>query len=335
MTPFALKMGQACSAMWLAAACLLAPAPAAAADAAPEPVLAVLAKVQQAARQLDYSGVYTYHQGQVMSSSRIVHMVDGTGERERIEILDGAPREFIRQNDVTQCLFPEKKTVVIERRNGERFPSLLLGSGKDLPAHYEMRPQAAVGRVAGRECAILELVPRDGLRYGYRLCVDTKTGLLLKLQTLSAERDVLDQIAFNSIQVGDKIESSLLASNWNLKDWKVVEPSMSPIDLAKNGWRIPFPQGFQPITQVQRHMKRGAVSQLVVTDGLAAISVFIEPFEQDQKGQHANAVVSAGAMNIFRTRVGDHWLTALGEVPPETLRGIAERTEYVPLAQPQ
>lgn len=332
---FSFKMGQAYSAVWLAVGCLFPPTSAWAAEAAPEQTLAVLEKIHKAARQLDYSGVYTYQQGQVMSSSRIIHMVDGTGERERIEILDGMPREFIRQNDVTQCLFPEKKTVVIERRNGERFPALLLAGGKEVPAHYDVRPQAAVGRVAGRECGIVELIPRDGLRYGYRLCVDTKTDLLLKLQTLNAERQVLDQIAFNSIQVGDKVESSLLASNWNLKDWTVVEPSMSPIDLAKNGWRIPFPQGFQPITQVQRHMKRGAVSQLVVTDGLAAISVFIEPFEQDQKGQNVNAVVNAGAMNIFRTRVGDHWLTALGEVPPETLQSIAERTEYVPLAQSQ
>lgn len=329
------KMGQAYSAIWLAAGCLLAPASAWAADAATEPTLVVLEKIHKAARELDYSGVYTYQQGQVMSSSRIVHMVDGTGERERIEILDGMPREFIRQNDVTQCLFPEKKTVVIERREGERFPSLLMGGGKDVSAHYDVQPRESIGRVAGRECSIVELVPRDGLRYGYRMCVDTKTNLLLKLQTLGADRRVLDQIAFNSIQVGDKVESSLLASNWNLKDWKVVEPTMSPIDLAKNGWRIPFPQGFQPITQVQRHMKRGAVSQLVVTDGLAAISVFIEPFQPDQKGQNVNAVVNAGAMNIFRTRVGDHWLTALGEVPPETLQIIAERTEYVPLAQPQ
>src|SRR3546814_4104486 len=61
--------------------------------------------------------------GALMVSSRIVHRVDGTGERERIEMLDGAPREYLRHNEVTQCLMPEKKAVIIERRRGDRFPA--------------------------------------------------------------------------------------------------------------------------------------------------------------------------------------------------------------------
>src|SRR3546814_12359412 len=87
-----------------------------------DPALALLQKIQQAARKLDYAGVYTYQQGALMVSSRIVHMVDGTGERERIEMLDGAPREYLRHNEVTQCLMPEKKAVIIERRRGNRLP---------------------------------------------------------------------------------------------------------------------------------------------------------------------------------------------------------------------
>src|SRR3546814_18903059 len=50
-----------------------------------DPALSMLQKIQTAARKLDYSGVFTYQQGPVMQSTRIVHVVDGTGERERIE----------------------------------------------------------------------------------------------------------------------------------------------------------------------------------------------------------------------------------------------------------
>jgi sigma-E factor negative regulatory protein RseB len=72
------------------------------------------------------------------------------------------------------------------------------------------------------------------------------------------------------------------------------------------------------------------VSQLVLADGLAAISIFIEPYRGTNGKSYEASQATAGAMNIFRTRIGDYWMTALGEVPALTVRSIAEHTEYVP-----
>lgn len=319
----------------LVAACALVP-PSLAAESfasSPEQVLNFLQKVQSAARSQDYSGVYTYQQGSNMLSSRIVHIVDGTGERERIEMLDGAPREYIRHNETTQCLIPEKKLVVLERGRGDRFPALILGEGKNIPQHYDVTITESRKRIAGRECTVIELHPKDDRRYGYRLCTDSKTHLLLKAQTLSAELGVIDQITFNSLQTGDKVESGHLDSSLDTKDWQVYEAVMTPVDLSKSGWRVPSPAGFEPVMQVLRPMKQGRqVGHLMLSDGLAAISVFIEPLAPGDDGSQTKGAVRTGAMNIFRTRIGGHWLTALGEVPATTLRDIAERTEYVPLA---
>lgn len=324
-------------AFMLATACVVAqPSPAAAAAAAadtPPKSLELLQKVHAAARSLDYSGVYTYQRGSVMVSSRVVHVVDGTGERERIEMLDGPPREFLRHNETTQCLVPQKKLVIIERRRTDRFPALLLGDGAKIPEHYELSIEPSTRRIAGRECSVIQLLPRDEQRYGYRLCADTKTNLLLKAQTISLEQGVVDQISFTSLQMGDKVAPSQLASGWNYEDWKVVETAMSPVDLAGKGWRIPFPPGFDPVTQVSRPMKPGRqVDQLVITDGLAAISIFIEPQDEVRDDAQTGAAATKGAMNIYRARIGEYWLTTLGEVPVGTLRDIAESTEYVPLA---
>src|SRR5690606_22313606 len=129
---------------------------------------------------------------------------------------------------------------------------------------------------------VIDLKPKDDQRYGYRFCADNETNLLLKAQTISTERGLIDQIAFNSLQFGDQVKPEQLSSDWDTKSWQVLETVMDKVDLAANGWRIPFPPGFQPVTQVSRSMTRGRkVSQLVVTDGLAAISIFIEPYEQD------------------------------------------------------
>lgn len=306
---------------------VLAAPPAASID----PGVALLQKVQAAARELDYSGVYVYQQGATVAASRIVHIVDGTGERERIEILDGSPREFIRKNDTTQCLVPEKKLIILEHQRGDRFPGLLLDDGNNLHANYEIKTGASPNRIAGRGCTMVELIPKDNLRYGYRICADSKTNLLLKAQTLNSDRAVIDQIAFTSLQIGDKVAPEELVSSWNTKGWEVHQATMSPIDLPKEGWRIPFPAGFQAITQVSRSLKEGKqVSQLVASDGMVAVSVFIEPYDAANASPLSKGAMHIGAMNVFRTRIGSYWLTALGEVPAETLRNIAEHTEHVP-----
>lgn len=302
-------------------------------DTAADDGLVLLQKVQQAARTLDYAGVYTYQQGATMQSSRITHLVDGTGERERIEALDGTPREFLRQGDRIQCLIPERKLVILERRRGDRFPALLLGEAEGISQYYQINTIESHDRVAGRECTLIEVIPRDSHRYGYRLCVDDKTQLLLRAQTLSHDSVVIDQVAFNSLVLGDKVSASDLDSQWSTRDWKVLETSMAAVDISKKGWRVPYPDGFVAISQVSRLLRQDHhVKQLVLSDGLAAISVFIELIDPVTERTVVQGTMKNGAMNIFRTRIGDYWLTALGEVPAATLRDLAQHAEYVPLA---
>lgn len=295
-------------------------------------VLVLLSSIQEAARELDYAGVFAQQQGNALVSSRIVHVVDGTGERERLELLDGEPLEFLRHNETVQCLIPARKLVIRERSRGDRFPAVLLGEGQDVDTHYRVQSRAEIGRVAGHECNVHELTPRDHLRYGYRLCTDVKTNLLLKLQVISAEYGVLDQIAFTSLQLGKDVAADQLESSWDTRDWQVVEPRKVQADFAGKGWRISVPAGFRTVTQLSRPMSESRqVKQLVVSDGLAAISVFIEPFANGDPGRSASAV-SKGALNIQEARIGDFWMTAVGDVPAAALHELIERTQFVPQA---
>lgn len=324
---------------WFAAtlltAFLAAHEPARAADAAPatDDVVQLLSRIQQAARKQDYAGVFMYQQGEMIQSSRLVHVLDGTGERERLEILDGQPREYLRHNEDVQCLIPERKTVLVERRRGDRFPGLLLGDPANLAEHYKISTEPKLHRVAGRECRLIMIEPLDKLRYGYRLCADVETNLLLKAQTLNAARGVVEQVSFTSLRLGSEVDPQLLTSRWSTRDWKVLEPSMAPVDLSAQGWRIPAPKGFKVIMQVARSMGRGAtVNQMVLSDGLAAISVFIEPYDS-QRGHHPpHGAAQRGSITVYGTRIADFWLTAVGEVPVATLEQLAEATEYVPAA---
>src|SRR5690606_18164971 len=214
-----------------------------AAEPAPGGSIQLLYDIQQAARKQDYAGVFLYQQGEVIQSSRLVHVIDGTGERERLEILDGQPREYLRHNDEIQCLIPERKTVLMEPRRGDRFPGLLLGNPTELAQHYDIRAQDKLHRVADRQCRIVTIEPRDGLRYGYRLCADVDTNLLLKAQTVDPEQGVVEQVSFTSIKVGGGVDPAELSSRWSTRDWKVLQPRIEPVDLAARGWRIPAPRG--------------------------------------------------------------------------------------------
>ncbi len=315
-----------------ALACVAMSAPVRAASDTPADPLQLLARIQEAARQLDYSGVFVYSQGGFTQSSQVVHMVDGTGSRERLEVLDGEPLEFIRHNDEVRCLMPQRKKVLLERRRTDRFPGLLLGDPSGLSQNYRVTAVPGTRRVAGRACHLVMIEPLDGRRYGYKLCADADTGLLLKAQTLAADRSVIEQVMFSSVKVGEGIVAESLRPSWSTQDWTVVRSAMTPVDLAGKGWRVPPPPGFVPVMQVERVMGDPLkVSQIVFSDGLAAISVFIEPYSTRGSVQKKQGPAKHGAVNVFGTRIADFWLTAMGEVPVSTLQELAESTEYVPL----
>jgi len=302
----------------------------AAGQAAAQDPLQLLSDIQQAARKQDYAGVFIYQQGETVQSSRVVHLIDGTGERERLEILDGQPREYLRHNDDVRCVLPESKTVLVEPRRSDRFPGLLLGNPAELSKHYDIHASDRLQRTADRQCRIITLLPRDALRYGYRLCADVSTNLLLKAQTLDSARKIVEQVAFTSLRLGSDVNPTLLNSRWDTRDWKVIEASMTPVDLSRQGWRISPPAGFTTVMQVARAMGQATVSQLVLSDGLAAISVFIEPYDSQRHHHPPAGAARRGAINIYGTRIADFWLTALGEVPEATLEQLAGSIEYVP-----
>lgn len=295
----------------------------------------VLQQVQQAARQLDYSGVLSYSNDAGVQSMHIVHVVDGTGEHERLEILDGAPREFLRTNDVTQCLIPEQQLVIVEKSQNDRFPGLLAGDTTNLEQYYQFT-QGNKQRVAGRECQQYELTPNDSLRYGYDFCVDTQTHLLLKMQTRSQRADakIINQVAFANVNIGKSVAVDALATPWKFNDWKVIEANMEQTSLAQQGWRIPYPAGFAPVTEINRFMRsERQVAQLVLSDGVASISVFIEPVDTFSQRLSADAGSKKGSVHLYRKRIGDFWLTTTGEVPLETLHYLGKNTEFVPVTK--
>lgn len=307
----------------------LAGAQAQAAALAPKAGADLLARIQDASRQLDYAGVFAYQQGSSMQSSRVTHVFEGKRDRERLEILDGQPVEFLRDNDEIQFLLPEKRTILTETRHSrDRFPGLLMSGADALVEHYDVSTAPKPERVADRDCQVVTLNPKDGNRYGYRLCADVSTHLLLQAQTLSPANEVIEQVAFIALQVG-AVDRKQLKPRWNTDGWRQVRTQLEPVDLAKAGWQVGEIAGFHRMMEVQRSVgSKNDVKQVMLSDGLSAISIFIEPYT-DKAPRQIGAGGGGGAIHVIGRRLGDYWITVLGEVPQATIQQVSDSIRYV------
>ncbi len=288
-----------------------------------------LQAIQSAAQRGNYTGTIVYQHGDEVRSSRVIHFFDGKASAERVQTLDGRPREFIRHGEEVQCLYPQLHRVIVEHA-GRRaaFPALGDGGPGSVLEHYALQ-SGEPERVAGLDCRVFKLVPLDSLRYGYRLCIDPKSGLLLKVQVLAEDDSVIEQIAFSDVHIGEPISAAQLKPSFSTAGWDVVRRATHATELSRHGWSVTAPDGFRRLTEVERHLGNDAshsALQAVYSDGLATVSVFIEPgapaSESELPGAH-------GPLSAFTRRVADARVTVVGEVPQKTARSFADSVRYM------
>ncbi|WP_254784881.1 MucB/RseB C-terminal domain-containing protein [Collimonas sp. OK412] len=297
---------------------------------------ALLKKIQSAAQRLNYSGTFIYQQANQIRTSRITHVLEGRNEIEKLEILDGQPREYIRRNEDVTCYMPETRTKIVEKRvTQDGFPAILAALPADLTDYYNVK-MGETGRVAGFDCQAVLLEPKDNMRYGYKLWAEKNSGLLLRAQTLNGKNEIVEQISFTQIGIGNIDHSHLKPSFGNTSSWHTESSVINPTNL--NEWTVTgMPPGFKKVRELKRLVAdapssksaagtaamRREVSQLIFSDGLVAISIFIEPGSQSR----TEGSLQQGALNIVGKRQGDYWLTIVGDVPPAAMRQVANSIE--------
>lgn len=288
-----------------------------------------LDRMHEASRRRSYVGTLVVStKAGAMSSARIWHACEGEQQLERVESLTGAPRSTFRRNDEVVTFLPEARVVRTERRESlGLFPGLLKSGESPIAEFYGARHLGS-DRVAGFQADVVHLVPRDQLRFGYRIWSEKKSGLVIKLQTLDLDGSVLEQAAFSELQLdapvrADKLSQMMAATG----GWRVERADAVKCNPAAEGWQLRAPvAGFRPVNCYKRP---GAVAegnlQWIFSDGLAAASLFLEPY--DARRHQQEGLFPSGATQTLTQRVQDWWLTAVGEVPPQTLRVFAQNLE--------
>jgi sigma-E factor negative regulatory protein RseB len=291
-----------------------------------------LVRMQEASKLRSYVGTFVVSSiGGGMSSARIWHACEGDVQVERVESLTGAPRLVYRRNEQVVTFFPEAHVVRTERRESLGIFTNLLKSADSAIGDYYAARRVGNDRVAGFETDVVQLAPRDALRFGYRIWSEKKSGLVVKLQTVDADGNVLEQSAFSELALdvpvrADKLTQMMTATS----GWRVENADVAKTTAEKEGWQLSAPPaGFKPISCYKRPIAGQpapeGTMQWIFSDGLAAVSLFIEPFDARRHVQEG--LFASGATQTVTRRIQDWWLTAVGEVPPATLRAFAQGLE--------
>ena len=286
-----------------------------------------LTRMHDASRQRNYIGTFvvTSSNGS-MSSSRIWHACDGQRQVERVESLSGAPRSTFRKDDEVLTFMPETRTVRSERRESlGLFPELMKPEESAIGEYYAAQ-RIGGERVAGFEADVVQVLPKDPLRFGYRIWSEKKSGLVVKVQTLDESGKVLEQAAFSELQLDAPLRMDRLARMMAVPEgWRVEKPDAVKTTAAAEGWALNAAvAGFKPMNSYKRPSE--GVLQWTFSDGLASVSLFVEAYDRQRHAQEG--VLASGATNTLTRRVGqDWWVTAVGEVPADTLKAFAVSLE--------
>ena len=284
-----------------------------------------LQRAASAARQLNYVGTIVYQHGGRVETSRLVHLLDVTGEYEKLVNLEGPAREVVRNNDQIRCYYPDAKIIRIEPRSFRNaFPSLLPQQLNALAAYYFFR-KAEIARIAGLETQAYVFEPKDGLRYGHKFWADLATGLLLKARLLNERNEPVEQFAFTDIQIGIKLDRDMVKPPFASPpaDWQVRESPPGDVLPHETGWLVKeLPPGFAKVVEGYRTLrgKPAPVAHLVYSDGLVAVSVFVEPMPSVPQ---PIGLSQQGGINLYSRQLNDYLVTVLGEAPAATVRQIA------------
>jgi sigma-E factor negative regulatory protein RseB len=282
-----------------------------------------LDRMSTAVATLDYEGTVIRRQNGESQALKVVHKVVDGVVNEKVITQEGQGLEIIRVGNEVHCILPDSKSVLIEEWNDQNtlFSTLpardaQFGSAYDLSVVREER-------VAGRPSVLVAIRPHDSYRFGHRLWLDRETGFPLRTELLGSDGRPIEELKFADISFESLTDSQTLEPSISLENFTwYTEPRRVETTEIETDWVCDdLPAAFGVISTRHERLP-GAdepVTHIVYGDGLATVSVFIAE-GQDQSIARRSAM---GASNSFSIEIGDHQVTAVGEVPSETVQRIA------------
>ena len=159
----------------------------------------------------------------------------------------------------------------------------------------------------------------------------------MKLQTLDTDGKVIEQAAFSELQLDAPVKmDKLIQMMGKLDGYRVEKPVLVKTTASAEGWALKAPvAGFNAMSCYKRPVSAATGTantaagegplQWVFSDGLASVSIFVEPLDRQRHIRESS--LSLGATQTMTRRLDGYWITLVGEVPIATLRLFASGLE--------
>ncbi len=290
----------------------------------------MLERMTAAMSQMSYQGTFVYVQGDIVDTIRITHVADDKGVREHLLAVSGPPREVLRDSNGVRWVLADDQSVFEDPAfNRSFFPELPSDLHDQTDLSYAMK-RGEAGRVAGHRVNNLKILPRDRYRYGYSLWLEEHSGLLLKWELIDHLGEVLARLMFTDVRLGSEVDTGELKPASQLKKFKTVEsglPAGRGEKKAGPKWQPgSLPPGFElAVHRSFNERSDGTYDHLVYSDGLAAVSVYIESNKSETR--QPEGLKRLGTTHAFSRLSGDMLITVVGDVPAITVRMIGNGVE--------
>lgn len=283
---------------------------------------ALLQRMAEANRQLDYTGIFTYEHGGTLKTVKVFHAIQDGREVERLVLLSGPKQEILHQGNDVNC---QHMGNAILRGNAVGLTSI---PEQQLNNYYsvQLKPD---NRVAGRDVVVLHVVPKDEHRYGYVLGIDKETGLLLQSLLVGNKNRVLERFQYVDITIGDTVSDDDLKASGDAKH--LVSPATSNClnrgslpNVEPGNWKAGWlPPGY---TMAGHELAEATAREtLIYTDGLSVFSLFVDP---EMSANLPQMQAQRGATVAYLSRVTvdgrDYTICVVGEIPVETAKMVAQ-----------
>jgi len=290
----------------------------------------IIDNAAKATKLLNYKGVFHSQHDKEIKSIEIIHATNDDQEFIKLNVLDGSPGEVLSQGKTIYVYNTIENNVIIQKRKQQRlFPAIFPGN-IDLIKNFYRLSVGKSERIAGRVSQLVVLSPIDSFRYSYHFWLDKKTSLPLKMVVIDKAENIIEQASFTQINmIKDK----------NL-DWfkPEVDPSKNYIfndkvvgqDIVKKPfWTIKkVPPGYKEIDFITKRIPGLNIlsHQLVFSDGLSYVSLFIKPITRGQKPKVGQ--INLGVNNICARYHNGYQIMAVGSVPLTTCNNFSESIEF-------
>ena len=290
-----------------------------------------LQRMSQSMQQLSYQGQFVFAHSNQLESMSIVHVNDARGRRERLVSLNGEAREILRDNNNLTCVWPSSRQVVVDKANQSQLSPIWIPEDVERLSKYYEFSMAGRDRIADHPAVIVMIKPRDGYRYGMKVWMHEENALMLQSILFDDRGQLAEQIMFTQLELlaDDEPENFTVIPQID-NSYALIRSHSAEDDMQLDNdsdWRLQFlPGGFWIDNKLRKSVSEAVegLQQLVLTDGLASVSVFIEPTSK----QSLQGASSMGAVNAYGTRFNNFTITAIGEVPAITVKQIAESVRY-------